>query len=197
MRQVAGGALADADVTVETAADVGMAVAVVMADAGTAVGRMTTSNKRRVSPKGARVMDAVVVVVVVAVDAAETSPRAEQTAAILRVKHWGVHVKITQGSAWLALNRAQDGVKQSGRGMARAADEVRVASQAVLNGDSRLPTDRVDIRGPADIESGILDLKRSKHAYGANLRTAKVSDEALASLLDMVLPHEKGGPRSG
>ena len=187
----------DADVDVETAADVGMAD-VGMADVGMAVARMTTSNKRKAALKGARAMDAVVVVVVVvAVDAAETSPRAEQTAAILRVKHWGVHVKITQGSAWLALNRAQDGVKQSGRGMARAADEIRVASQAVLNGDSKLPTDRVDIRGPADIEGGILDLKQSKHAYGANLRSAKMSDEALASLLDMVLPHEKGGPKSG
>ena len=106
-------------------------------------------------------------------------------------------MKITQGSAWLGLNRALDGVKESSRGMARAADDVRVASQAVLNGDTRLPTDRVDIRGPAAMEDAMIDMKRSKHGYSANLRTAKISDEALGSLLDMVLPHEKGGPRSG
>ena len=40
-----------------------------------------------------------------------------------------------------------DGVKQSGKGMARAADDVRVASQAALNGEAGLPVDRVDIRG--------------------------------------------------
>ena len=105
-------------------------------------------------------------------------------------------MKITQGSAWLGMNRSLEGIKRSGAGMARAADEVRVASQAVLNGEAGLPTDRVDIRGPADIEDGMVDLKRHKHGYGANLRAAKVSDEALDSLLDMVLPHKKGGPRS-
>ena len=36
------------------------------------------------------------------------------------------------------MNRALDGVKQSGKGMARAADEVRVASQATLNGEAGL-----------------------------------------------------------
>ena len=106
-------------------------------------------------------------------------------------------MKITPGSAWLGMNRALDGVKQSGKGMARAADEVRVASQATLNGEAGLPVDRVDIRGPASLEDGMTDMMRHKHGYSANLRTAKVSDEALASLLDMVLPHEKGGPRSG
>lgn len=106
-------------------------------------------------------------------------------------------MKITPGSAWLGLNRALDGVKQSGKGMARAADEVRVASQATLNGEAGLPVDRVDIRGPASLEDGMTDMMRYKHGYSANLRTAKVSDEALESLLDMVLPHEKGGPRSG
>ena len=106
-------------------------------------------------------------------------------------------MKITQGSAWLGMNRALDGVKQSGKGMARAADDVRVASQAVLNRSTGLPTDRVDIRGPVAMEDAMVDMKRSSYGYSANLRTAKVSDEALASLLDMVLPHEKGGPKSG
>ena len=84
------------------------------------------------------------VAAIVAVDAAETSPRAEQTAAILRVKHWGVHVKITQGSAWLALNRAQDGVKQSGRGMARAADEIRLLNR--LNDAAQISVGSIEAR---------------------------------------------------
>ena len=82
-----------------------------------------------------------------------------------------------------------DGMKSNARGMAEAADDIRISTQATLNGVRGLPTDRVEIRGPVDLEDGLLDLKFHKHGYTANLKAAKASDEVFQSMIDMVLPH--------
>ena len=98
-------------------------------------------------------------------------------------------MKVTSGSAWSGLHRSAEGMKKNARGMSEAAEDIRVSSQATLNGADGLPVDRVAMRGPVDLEDGLLDLKLHKHGYTANLKAAKASDEVFQSMIDMVLPH--------
>jgi len=104
----------------------------------------------------------------------------------------GVRLKITNGHSWSGLNRSLDGMKRNARGMAQAADDVRVSTQATLNGLDGLPTDRVQMRGPVDLEDGLIDLKLNKHGYTANLKAAKATDDVFQAMIDMVLPHGSG-----
>lgn len=101
-------------------------------------------------------------------------------------------MKITNGNSWIGLNRSLEGMKRNAKGMAQAADDIRVSTQNTLNGLDGLPTDRVEMRGAVDLEDGLLDLKLHKHGYTANLKAAKASDEVFQSMVDMVLPHRSG-----
>jgi len=73
--------------------------------------------------------------------------------------------------------------------MERAAGSVASRSVAVLNGSAAQPVDRVSIRGEAGLDEAMLDMKMASHGFSANVRVARVSDEAFQSMLDMTLPH--------
>ena len=98
-------------------------------------------------------------------------------------------MKITSDGAWLGIRRSLAGMKANARGMTEAADDVRSATQSTLNGAIGLPTDRVDVRGAASLQDGVLDLKLHKHGYSANLKAAQSADETFQSMIDMILPH--------
>jgi len=102
-------------------------------------------------------------------------------------------MKIETGSPWLAMNRSADGLKRTGRGMAVAASDIVDSTKEILNGRVEAPQDHVKLSGSVDLEEAMMDLKFNQHGYTANLRAVRVSDEAIQSMLDMVLPH---GPRS-
>jgi len=105
-------------------------------------------------------------------------------------------MNISDSSAWLGMNHTLSGLKRNSRGMSEAADAIRVDSQAVLNNERSLPVDRVSVRQAPEMEDAMVDMKLNQHGYSANLKATKISDEALGSLMDMVLPHQKGGPGS-
>ena len=97
-------------------------------------------------------------------------------------------MEIGKGSAWLSMSRALEGMGRNSEGIARAGEAIHTTTMAVLNGPSVLPTDRVEVRSPTDLEDAVIDLKLSRHGYSANLRVVRASDEAFSSMLDMILP---------
>jgi len=107
----------------------------------------------------------------------------------------GACMKIETGSPWLAMDRSVGGLKRTGTGIAKAASDVVDSTMDILNGRLEMPQDHVQLSGPVDLDEALMDLKFNQHGYTANLRAVKVSDEAIASLLDMVSPHDLGSRR--
>ncbi len=98
-------------------------------------------------------------------------------------------MNIETGSTWLAMSRSVGGLKRTGKGMAVAAGEVVDSTKEILNGRIEFPQDRVQLSSSEDLEEVMMDLKFNQHGYSANLKAVSVSDEAIESMLDMVLPH--------
>ena len=102
-------------------------------------------------------------------------------------------MKIEAGSPWLAMNRSVQGLKRSSTGLSQAASDVVDSTMEILNRGTDLPRDRVSLTGSKSMDEALVDLKLYEHGYSANLRTAQVSDEAIESMLDMILPHREDG----
>ena len=97
-------------------------------------------------------------------------------------------MKIAPGSAWTAMRRSAEGMKVNGAGMATAADEVVSSTMRVLNGAPAMPEDVVDVRGEPDLQDSMMDMKLHSYGHMANGRALKASDDALESLIDVLLP---------
>ena len=86
------------------------------------------------------------------------------------------------------MRRSSEGMKANGVGMAEAASDVVGSTVRVLNDESTLPVDVVDMRGEPDLQDSMMDMKRHSYGHLANGRVLRASDDALESLLDVLHP---------
>ena len=92
-------------------------------------------------------------------------------------------MKIGAADGWLGLMNGRAGIRRSTEALDGAVQDVFSASVDALNGT---PLDGRAVEARASLDEAILDTKRAEHAYGANVRVVRMSDEALESLIDLV-----------
>ena len=92
-------------------------------------------------------------------------------------------MKISAAEGWLGMMNGLAGVRRSSKAIDDAAHDVVSASVDALNGT---PVNRRTGEGHRSLDESILSIKRAEHAYGANVKVVRMSDEALESLIDLV-----------
>jgi hypothetical protein len=92
-------------------------------------------------------------------------------------------VKIGAADGWLGLMNGRAGIRRSTDALDGAVQDVVSASVDALN---KTAMEGRSVEPRPSLDEAILDTKRAEHAYGANVRVVRMSDEALESLIDLV-----------
>ena len=91
-------------------------------------------------------------------------------------------MKVQATGVWDGVARGREGLERSGRALNEAAREVASSTATVLNGPDSKTSPAVHV----DMERSLLRAKTAEHAYAANARSVRVSNEAIDAVLDLV-----------
>ena len=91
-------------------------------------------------------------------------------------------MKVNAAGVWDSFARGREGLERSSRVLNEAAQDVASSTATVLNGRDSKSSPAVHV----DMERSLLRAKTAEHAYAANARTVRVSDETIDAVLDLV-----------
>ena len=91
-------------------------------------------------------------------------------------------MKVNATGVWDSFARGRDGLERSSRVLNEAAQDVASSTATVLNGRDSKSSPAVHV----DMDRSLLRAKTAEHAYAANARTVRVSDETIDAVLDLV-----------
>ena len=92
-------------------------------------------------------------------------------------------MKVQATGVWDSFARGREGLERSGRALSEAAQEVASSTATVLNGPDSKTSPAVHV----DMERSLLRAKTAEHAYAANARSVRISNEAIDAALDLVV----------
>ena len=95
-------------------------------------------------------------------------------------------MKVNPAGVWDSFARGREGLERSSRVLNDAAQDVVSSTVTVLNGRDSTTSPAVHV----DMERSLLRAKTAEHAYAANARTVRVSDETIDAVLDLVTRRE-------